>query len=128
MAGSDKAGQLAIEAGQNVHDAVLGFLTRAGISLGKETIASVAGALVATLSAIVSAIFGGAFLIASELAALFLESMEATTRDNQTAMNDLIAAAMTDLLSVDVTGSDIGPGGDPNAQVQRARQIGGKLH
>src|SRR5262249_36628486 len=126
---SDSSAQVSTKAGQQVRDAILSWLAgQDGAGFTSRWIANAAGALVATATAIVMALFGAVFRVSSELAAIFLESMEGTIRDNQTAMNDLIAAAMTDLLSVDVSGEDIGPGGDPGAQVQRARQIGGKLH
>lgn len=117
------------DAGQKVKAAVINMLASDGSpGLGVRSIANAAAALVASVATMAMAIFIGLFDVATVIATLFLEGFDEGRKANQTALNGLIAAALSDLLSIEVDPSDLPAGGDQAAQIQRAVAIGGKLH
>lgn len=121
--------KFARKAADQTHAAVLGFFGDKGQPGATATItATVLAALVLVLAVMLTVALGVIFRIGAQVAALFLETMEEARHDNQDALNSLIAASMSDLLSVEVTAEDIPKGGDAAAQLDRARVIGGKLH
>lgn len=116
------------KAADQTYDAVLGFFgDKTGGGATATITATVLAALVLVLAVVVTVILGVIFRIGAQVAALFLETMEEARHDNQDALNTLIAASMSDLLSVEVDASDIPNGGDQRAQIDRATVIGGKL-
>lgn len=128
MAGFDDQIQFANEAAQQTYKAVLTFFGNNGQQgfVAQKT-ATALSAVVLIMAVLVSVILGVMFRIGTQITALFLETMGEARQSNQDALNSLIAASMSDLLGVQVTGSDIPAGGDPQAQVDRAVVIGGKL-
>jgi len=129
MAFLDDQIKFARKAADQTYDAVLGFFGDKNSRGATATVtATVFAALVLVLAVLVSVALGVIFRIGAQVAALFLETMEEARHDNQDALNTLIAASMSDLLSVPIDGSDIPSGGDAQQQLDRARVIGGKLH
>lgn len=125
----DASTKMATKSGELVRTALFRFLggkENVGWTLRNiiNAVAAVIAATVVSVSVLVSAIFN----VASQATALFLSVLGDSRKDNQDALNATIAAAMTDLLAVDVTADDIPAGGNPQQQLARAVTIGGKLH
>jgi hypothetical protein len=99
-----------------------------GKGLWSNAIAGFMAAVVLCAALIVTIALGIVFRLGAQLAALFLTTLEEVRHANQDALNAAIGAGMTDLLSVPIDGSDIPSGGDPAAQLERAKVIGQKLH
>src|SRR5258708_11764868 len=129
MAFPDDQIKFARKAADQTRDAVLGFFNdHGGIGAGSTVTANPLSSVVLVLVVVITVIIGILFRIGSQVAALVLTTLEETRHDNQDSMNTLIAASMSDLLSVEITADDIPKGGNPGAQLDRARVIGGKLH
>ncbi|SRR6266481_1944329 len=125
----DAANEAATRAGSQVRKAILGFLNKESeVGLVSRTVANLAGALIAMSAVLVIGLFGVLFRIASVIAEIFLTGIEAARRDNQDSLNGVVAASMSDLLSVEVDPADIPSGGTPRQQLDRAVAIGSKLH
>lgn len=121
--------KFARKAADDSYDTVLAFVSdKIGKGVTSTSVAAIIAALVMCSSLLVTVVLGLVFRIGSQVAAIFLTTLEEVRHDNQDSLNTAIAAGMSDLLSVQVTGSDIPSGGDPQAQLDRARAIGAKLH
>jgi hypothetical protein len=121
--------KFARKAADTTRDAVLGFLTEHGSAqITAQTAANTLSSVVLVLVVVLTVAIGVVFRIGSQVASLVLITLEETRHDNQDAMNGLIAASMSDLLSVEITAEDIPKGGNPAQQLERARVIGAKLH
>lgn len=121
--------KFARESADSTYNAVLNFFgDNGGKGATATAIAGFMAALVLCSALIVTVVLGLVFRIGSQVAAIFLTTLEEVRHDNQDALNSAIAAAMSDLLSVQITGTDIPSGGDPQQQLERARVIGAKLH
>lgn len=129
MSFPDEQIKFASQAADQTRKTVLAFLASTGSArVVAETTANTAATVVLVAVVVITVVFAVVFRLGSKVAALVLTTLEETRHDNQEAMNSVIAAAMSDLLSVEITGEDIPKGGNPAQQLERARVIGGKLH
>jgi hypothetical protein len=128
MADQDFGTKVAVDAGSKVKEAITSMLAgKDGAGLGVRTIANVAATIVAIMGMIVMAAFSAVFRIATVIGTIFLEGFEAGRLANQDTMNAMAAALLSDLLGIEVDGSDIPKGGSAGQQIQRAEAIGGKF-
>jgi hypothetical protein len=119
MAFGDAQIKFARGAADQAHDAVLGFLSdKVGKSAGVYSVANTAATVV----------LGVIFTIGSQVAALFLETLGEVRNDNQGALNPVMAAALGDLLGVEISADNIPQGGGGANNIPRMRAIGGLLH
>lgn len=123
--GVDLAQQLA----DSVRDAIKGYLARHNVNfgLGTNTVINAISALVFFLSAVPFIFFNTLFLGAATIAGVFLSGFDDARKENQPAINRVIAGALSEVLSIDISADDLPAGGDAAAQIQRAIAIGGKL-
>lgn len=124
---ADQAGatRIALEAAGDVRDSLRSFLGR---GLVADQVTNLIAALVGASVTMVVAIMGAIFRIGADLVALFLETLEESKRQNFDAINNVIAAAMGDLLSIDINASDLPTGDNARGQVARVQKLGGALH
>jgi len=121
--------KFAQNAADQTHSGVLKFLS------SKQGKGSVAWATANTLSAvvfsavvIVTVVLGVIFRIGSQVAALFLETLGEVRNDNASGLNSVIAAALGDLLGVEISADSIPQGGQGAANIPRMVAVGGLLH
>lgn len=118
----------AVENAKFTRDAIQGFLQETiGVTIVSQFIANFVAGLVLAGGVLSTAIIGGVFRVAPLIATAFLEFLGTARKDNQDQFNEVIAAAMSDLFSVELSADDIPPGGDTAAQTERAAVIGGKF-
>jgi hypothetical protein len=125
MADRDKAQQVATDAANDVRDALRSFLGR---GVGADTVTNLIASIVAASVTLVVAILSAIFLIGADIVALFLETLESAREQNFDAINKVIAAAMGDLLSIDINPADLPRPGEGSAQVDRVQKLGAALH
>jgi hypothetical protein len=129
MALGDDQIKFARQSADKTYDSVLAFFGDKGKPGATATIiAGIMAALVLCTTVIVTVVLGLIFRAGSWVAAQFLNTLEEVRHDNQDALNSAIAAALSDLLSIPIDAADIPAGGDPQAQLQRARAVGTLLH
>jgi len=129
MAFGDDQIKFARQSADSTYDAVLGFFGDKGSpGATAHLVAGILAALVLCASLIVTVVLGLIFRVGSQVAALFLNTLEEVRHDNQDALNTAIAAALSDLLSIPIDASSIPAGGDAQQQLDRARAVGTLLH
>jgi hypothetical protein len=129
MAFGDAQVKFARDAADQTHEAVNSFLVdKIGKGATATIIASVAAALVMVVAVVLTVALGIIFTIGSQVAAIFLETLGEVRNDNQGALNPVMAAALGDLLGVEIGADSIPQGGQGADNIPRMRAIGGLLH
>lgn len=128
MAGSDDSTKVSTDAGQKVIDGLRSFFGgRDGVGLGLRTLTNAIGGMVAAMTALVMGAVGALFRIASEAVAVFLAGVASVRSDNQDALSLVIASALSEMLGVDISASDLPTAGDTAGRIQLFRAIGRKV-
>lgn len=128
MAGIDDSAQFANQGAKLIHDATTDFLD--GVGIDRASNSKVSGwiaSAIGSITAFVTYIFSGIFRVAAELAALYLGSIENVRSVNQDLLNDVLAGAISDVLGIEVSASDIPAKGTRVSQSQIATSVGGKV-
>lgn len=129
MAFGDAQIKFAREAADQTYDAVLGFFGDKGRpGATANAIASALAAVVMAVAVILTVALGVIFTIGSQVAAIFLQTLGEVRNDNQAALNPVMAAALGDLLGIEIDAGSIPQGGQGADNIPRMRAIGGLLH
>lgn len=129
MAFGDAQIKFARQAADQTYDALLGFFGDKGRPGAlANSVASALAAVVMVVAVVLTVALGVIFTIGSQVAAIFLETLGEVRNDNQGALNPVMAAALGDLLGVEISADSIPQGGQGASNIPRMRAIGGLLH
>lgn len=129
MAFGDAQIKFARQSADQTYDAILGFFGDKGRpGATANAIASAMAAVVMVVAVVLTVALGVIFTIGSQVAALFLETLGEVRNDNQSALNPVMAAALGDLLAIEIDAGSIPQGGQGASNIPRMRAIGGLLH
>lgn len=124
----DASNTKAAEAAQKVREAIKGWVDQFGNPLwGRDTIANAVGAVVLFLGTVPTVLFGSIFGVAADIVAAFLDGITEVRNTNTDRLNNTLASALTEVLGITISASDLpsGTGGTNNLEVFRA--IGTKV-
>lgn len=125
MADRDKAQAVAQGAANDVRDSLHTFLGR---SAWTDPVTNFVAALVAASVTLVVAILSAIFRIASDLVALYLETLASAREQNFEAINKVIVAGMSDTLSIDIDPGDLPTNSGGAGQAARVQKLGAAFH
>lgn len=118
----------ATEAGQKARDAVIAMLApKGGAGWAVVNTANAVGALVASAYTLVVLAFSAIFGAAATLAVLFLEGIEQVKQSNQDKLNEVSAAALSDILGIEISAGDIPKQGSGGGSTALFVALGGKV-
>jgi hypothetical protein len=108
MADVGTATQGAVDAGEQVRSAIYTWLTGIiGDGITARTISNFFGAVIGALPAMVMWAFGSVFQVAAALVAVFLDGVTSVRQQSQASINEVIAAALTDIMGVQISASQL---------------------
>jgi len=115
--------------GRKVFDTVQGFLLEAGVpGFIVDPTAGIATALVMLVPALIAALVQGVLGLGTFFAVNVLELIGKVRTENAKDFNQVIAAAMSEMLGVEISADDLPSGQGPQAVLARVTVIGSKLH